>query len=68
MYFDVYCFKKYIFFGQVQLKEYVKLRDSIYEVVPQEEECFRFSRPLNFKVSSVDLYVLWKATAEFLLS
>ncbi|XP_030625638.1 helicase POLQ-like [Chanos chanos] len=39
-------------FRPVQLKEYVKLRDSIYEVDPQEEECFRFSRLLNFKYSS----------------
>lgn len=35
---------------QVELKEYVKLKDSIYEVDPKEEECFRFSRVLNFKV------------------
>lgn len=35
---------------QVQLNEYVKLRDSIYEVNPKEEQCFRFSRMLNFKV------------------
>lgn len=35
---------------QVQLKEYVKLRDSIYEVDPKEEHCFRFSRVLTFKV------------------
>ncbi|XP_070844895.1 helicase POLQ-like [Chaetodon trifascialis] len=39
-------------FRPVQLKEYVKLRDSIYEVDPKEEECFRFSRLLNFKYSS----------------
>lgn len=36
--------------SQVQLKEYVKLRDSIYEVDPKEEQCFRFSRVLNFNV------------------
>uniref|UniRef100_A0A8C9X4F6 Helicase POLQ-like n=1 Tax=Sander lucioperca TaxID=283035 RepID=A0A8C9X4F6_SANLU len=39
-------------FRPVQLKEYVKLNDTIYEVDPKEEECFRFSRPLNFKYSS----------------
>ncbi|KAG7476681.1 hypothetical protein MATL_G00085500 [Megalops atlanticus] len=39
-------------FRPVQLKEYVKLRDSIYEVNPIEEECFRLSRPLNFKYSA----------------
>lgn len=39
-------------FRPVQLKEYVKLKDTIYEVDPREEECFRFSRPLNFKYSS----------------
>lgn len=40
---------------QVELKEYVKLRDSIYEVDPKEEECFRFSRVLAFKVEKVHL-------------
>ncbi|XP_022522258.2 helicase POLQ-like [Astyanax mexicanus] len=39
-------------FRPVELKEYVKLRDSIYEVKPKEEECFRFSRLLAFKYSS----------------
>lgn len=39
-----------VFSGQVQLREYVKLQDTIYEVDPKEEECFRFSRVLNFKV------------------
>ncbi|XP_064798439.1 helicase POLQ-like [Oncorhynchus masou masou] len=39
-------------FRPVELKEYVKLKDSIYEVDPKEEECFRFSRVLNFKYSS----------------
>ncbi|KAM9338526.1 helicase POLQ-like [Symphorus nematophorus] len=39
-------------FRPVQLKEFVKLRDSVYEVDPKEEECFRFSRLLNFKYSS----------------
>uniref|UniRef100_A0A3Q0SMI8 Helicase, POLQ like n=1 Tax=Amphilophus citrinellus TaxID=61819 RepID=A0A3Q0SMI8_AMPCI len=39
-------------FRPVQLKEYVKLHDSIYEVDPKEENCFRFSRLLNFKYSS----------------
>lgn len=36
---------------QVQLKEYVKLTDSIYEVNPKEEQCFQFSRVLKFNVS-----------------
>lgn len=40
-----------LFSLQIQLKEYVKLHDTIYEVDPTEEECFRFSRLLNFKVS-----------------
>ncbi|KAJ8260914.1 hypothetical protein COCON_G00166370 [Conger conger] len=39
-------------FRPVQLKEYVKLKDSIYEIDPKEEHCFRLSRPLNFKYSS----------------
>lgn len=39
-------------FRPVELKEYVKLKDIIYEVDPKEEECFRFSRLLNFKYSS----------------
>ncbi|KAG5835179.1 hypothetical protein ANANG_G00269390 [Anguilla anguilla] len=39
-------------FRPVQLKEYVKLRDSIYEIDPKEEQCFRLLRPLNFKYSS----------------
>ncbi|XP_059214014.1 helicase POLQ-like [Centropristis striata] len=39
-------------FRPVQLKEYVKLQDTIYEVDPKEEDCFRFSRLLNFKYSS----------------
>ncbi|XP_063744846.1 helicase POLQ-like isoform X2 [Eleginops maclovinus] len=34
------------------LKEYVKLQGTIYEVDPKEEDCFRFSRLLNFKYSS----------------
>uniref|UniRef100_A0AAY4BS38 Helicase POLQ-like n=1 Tax=Denticeps clupeoides TaxID=299321 RepID=A0AAY4BS38_9TELE len=38
-------------FRPVQLKEYVKLKDTIYEVDPKEEECFKFSRLLNFKYS-----------------
>lgn len=46
---------------QVQLMEYVKLHDTIYEVVPKEEECFRFSRLLNFKVSSMG--ISWKRDA-----
>ncbi|XP_071328198.1 helicase POLQ-like isoform X2 [Trachinotus anak] len=39
-------------FRPVQLKEYVKVHDTIYEVDPQEEDCFKFSRLLNFKYSS----------------
>ncbi|XP_060928104.1 helicase POLQ-like [Limanda limanda] len=39
-------------FRPVQLKEYVKLNDTIYEVDPKEENCFRFSRLLNYKYSS----------------
>ncbi|XP_040914250.1 helicase POLQ-like isoform X2 [Toxotes jaculatrix] len=39
-------------FRPVQLKEYVKLNDTIYEVDPKEEDCFKFSRLLNFKYSS----------------
>ncbi|CAB1425352.1 unnamed protein product [Pleuronectes platessa] len=39
-------------FRPVQLKEYVKLNDTIYEVDPKEEDCFRFSRLLNYKYSS----------------
>uniref|UniRef100_A0A4W5KS46 Helicase POLQ-like n=1 Tax=Hucho hucho TaxID=62062 RepID=A0A4W5KS46_9TELE len=39
-------------FRPVELKEYVKLKDSIYEVDSKEEECFRFSRLLNFKYST----------------
>ncbi|XP_056302193.1 helicase POLQ-like isoform X2 [Danio aesculapii] len=39
-------------FRPVELKEYVKIKDSIYEVDPKEEPCFTFSRLLNFKYSS----------------
>ncbi|XP_060791946.1 helicase POLQ-like isoform X2 [Neoarius graeffei] len=39
-------------FRPVQLNEYVKLRDSIYEIKPKEEQCFQFSRMLKFKYSS----------------
>ncbi|KAJ7987104.1 hypothetical protein DPEC_G00335290 [Dallia pectoralis] len=39
-------------FRPIELKEYVKLNNSIYEVNPKEEECFRFARLLNFKYSS----------------
>uniref|UniRef100_A0A8C9T256 Helicase POLQ-like n=1 Tax=Scleropages formosus TaxID=113540 RepID=A0A8C9T256_SCLFO len=39
-------------FRPVQLVEYVKLKDTIYEVHPQEDDCFQFSRVLNFKYSS----------------
>lgn len=38
---------------QVQLKEFVKVGDSIYEVDPTEESGFRFSRLLPFKVSAM---------------
>ncbi|XP_005999427.1 helicase POLQ-like [Latimeria chalumnae] len=39
-------------FRPVVLKEYVKICDCIYEVDSKEEECFKFSRLLNFKYSS----------------
>ncbi|XP_034047739.1 helicase POLQ-like [Thalassophryne amazonica] len=39
-------------FRPVQLKEYVKLKDTIYEVDPKEDECFTLSRVLAFKYSS----------------
>uniref|UniRef100_A0A8C2HX65 Helicase POLQ-like n=1 Tax=Cyprinus carpio TaxID=7962 RepID=A0A8C2HX65_CYPCA len=39
-------------FRPVELKEYVKIKDSIYEVDPREETCFSFSRLLDFKYSS----------------
>uniref|UniRef100_A0A8C5A0W5 Helicase, POLQ like n=1 Tax=Gadus morhua TaxID=8049 RepID=A0A8C5A0W5_GADMO len=39
-------------FRPVQLSEYVKLSNTIYEVAPKEEDCFKFSRLLNFKYSS----------------
>lgn len=39
-------------FRPVELKEYVKVKDSIYEVDPKEETCFSFSRLLDFKYSS----------------
>ncbi|CAL8322607.1 unnamed protein product [Lota lota] len=39
-------------FRPVQLSEYVKLSHTIYEVAPKEEDCFKFSRLLNFKYSS----------------
>lgn len=34
----------------MQLKEFVKVNDSIYEVDPTQESGFRFSRLLPFKV------------------
>ncbi|XP_066502025.1 helicase POLQ-like [Hoplias malabaricus] len=39
-------------FRPVELKEYVKMGDSIYVVEPKEEQCFRLSRHLAFKYSS----------------
>ncbi|XP_076835538.1 helicase POLQ-like isoform X2 [Brachyhypopomus gauderio] len=39
-------------FRPVQLREYVKLRDGIYEIYPKEEDCLKFSRLLTFKYSS----------------
>uniref|UniRef100_A0A3P9HEG6 Helicase POLQ-like n=1 Tax=Oryzias latipes TaxID=8090 RepID=A0A3P9HEG6_ORYLA len=39
-------------FRPVQLKEFVKVNDSIYEVDPTQESGFRFSRLLPFKYSS----------------
>ncbi|XP_016365618.1 helicase POLQ-like [Sinocyclocheilus rhinocerous] len=38
-------------FRPVELKEYVKIKESIYEVNPREETCFSFSRLLDFKGS-----------------
>nr|XP_033819703.1 helicase POLQ-like isoform X2 [Geotrypetes seraphini] len=39
-------------FRPVQLKEYVKLQDSIYEINSKAENFFTFSRLLNYKYSS----------------
>uniref|UniRef100_A0A3Q1B7A7 Helicase C-terminal domain-containing protein n=1 Tax=Amphiprion ocellaris TaxID=80972 RepID=A0A3Q1B7A7_AMPOC len=39
-------------FRPVELKEFVKVNDTIYEVDPKEENCFKFSRLLSFKYSS----------------
>ncbi|XP_053260177.1 helicase POLQ-like isoform X2 [Podarcis raffonei] len=39
-------------FRPVELKEYVKIRDTIYEVDNKAEDGFRFSRLLNFKYST----------------
>ncbi|XP_019408288.1 PREDICTED: helicase POLQ-like isoform X3 [Crocodylus porosus] len=39
-------------FRPVELKEYVKIRESIYEVDSKAENGFTFSRHLNFKYSS----------------
>ncbi|XP_069781952.1 helicase POLQ-like isoform X2 [Narcine bancroftii] len=39
-------------FRPVQLKEYVKIRDCIYEVDNKSEDCFTFARLLNYKYSS----------------
>ncbi|XP_063775818.1 helicase POLQ-like isoform X2 [Pseudophryne corroboree] len=39
-------------FRPVELKEYVKLRDCIYEVDNKAENNFTLSRPLNYKYSS----------------
>ncbi|KAM3599557.1 uncharacterized protein V6R79_007887 [Siganus canaliculatus] len=39
-------------FRPVQLREFVKLRDSIYEVDPREDQGFRFFRLLSFKYSA----------------
>ncbi|XP_067850479.1 helicase POLQ-like isoform X2 [Heptranchias perlo] len=39
-------------FRPVQLKEYVKIRDSIYEVDNKSEDYFTFSRVLNYKYSN----------------
>lgn len=54
-----------LFSVQVELKEYVKLQDTIYEVDPKEEECFRFSRLLNFKVSSA--FINWTASSDWVI-
>lgn len=54
--------------SQVQLKEYVKLNDTIYEVDPKEENGFRFSRTLNFKVSfDSSGFQTWRPADGFLL-
>ena len=50
------CIKTSLWCVQVQLKEYVKLNDTIYEVDPKEEDCFRLSRHLNFKVRRIFTY------------
>ncbi|OXB84089.1 UNVERIFIED_CONTAM: hypothetical protein H355_012207 [Colinus virginianus] len=39
-------------FRPVELKEYIKIRDTIYEVDSKAENGFTFSRVLNFKYSS----------------
>ncbi|KAL8206370.1 UNVERIFIED_CONTAM: hypothetical protein K2H54_000872 [Gekko kuhli] len=39
-------------FRPVELKEYVKIQDSIYEVDSTAEDGFRFARPLDYKYSS----------------
>lgn len=39
-------------FRPIQLKEYVKIRDSIYEVDNKSEDGFTFARLLNYKYSS----------------
>uniref|UniRef100_A0A673N3V4 Helicase POLQ-like n=1 Tax=Sinocyclocheilus rhinocerous TaxID=307959 RepID=A0A673N3V4_9TELE len=49
-------------FRPVELKEYVKIKESIYEVNPREETCFSFSRLLDFKV----LMIICGQTTEFL--
>lgn len=44
---------------QVELKEYVKLKDSIYEVDSKEEQCLKFSRLLNYKVGFSIFGLCW---------
>ncbi|XP_028319414.1 helicase POLQ-like [Gouania willdenowi] len=39
-------------FRPVELKEFVKLKETIYEVDPKEENGLKFSRVLNYKYSS----------------
>lgn len=53
---------------QVELKEYVKLKDSIYEVDSKEEQCLRFSRLLNYKVRFSIFGLCWPSCETSLLS
>lgn len=48
----IQCFCFWLKSTQVELKEYIKIRDTIYEVDSKAENGFTFSRLLNFKVKS----------------